>query len=256
MSIATNGAITAYIDVAQVVLYGFWIFFAGLILYLHRENKREGYPLQHDSGRGRTVVQGFPAVPDPKTFLLADGTTRTVPRDDAPRSWQAEATSVSSGSPLVPVGDPLLAGVGPGTWSQREDVPDITLEGAPRLQPLRRLPGHDVDHHDPDPRGRPVFGADGVVGGEVIDLWADLSEAIFRYIEVQTAGGRRVLLPMTLARVGSQGVSVASILGAQFEHVPSTARSDVVTRLEEDRITAYYGAGTLYATPQRAEPLI
>jgi photosynthetic reaction center H subunit len=40
-----TGAITSYIDVAQVVLYAFWIFFAGLIYYLHQEDKREGYPL-------------------------------------------------------------------------------------------------------------------------------------------------------------------------------------------------------------------
>jgi photosynthetic reaction center H subunit len=26
--------------------------------------------------------------------------------------------------------------------------------------------------------------------------------------------------------------------------------------LEEDRIVAYYGGGTLYATPQRQEPLL
>jgi photosynthetic reaction center H subunit len=39
------GAITSYIDIAQVVLYLFWIFFFGLIIYLHREGKREGYPL-------------------------------------------------------------------------------------------------------------------------------------------------------------------------------------------------------------------
>jgi photosynthetic reaction center H subunit len=29
-----------------------------------------------------------------------------------------------------------------------------------------------------------------------------------------------------------------------------------VTKLEEEKITAYYGAGTLYATPERSEPLI
>jgi photosynthetic reaction center H subunit len=253
---STTGAITANIDVAQAVLYLFWIFFAGLLLYLHRENKREGYPLQHDRSRGRAVVQGFPAVPTPKTFRLADGTTRTVPRVEATRALQAEPTHVSSGSPLVPLGNPLLAGVGPGTWSQREDVPDTTLDGQPRLQPLRRLPGHGVDHHDPDPRGMAVRGADGVPGGEVVDLWADQSEAIFRYLEVQTTRGRRVLLPMTLARVSANGVAVASILGSQFEDVPITSRPEVVTRREEDRICAYYGAGTLYATPQRAEPLI
>ena len=36
------GDITARIDVAQVVLAAFWVFFAGLGYYLHREDKREG----------------------------------------------------------------------------------------------------------------------------------------------------------------------------------------------------------------------
>ena len=37
-----TGAITQYVDVAQIVLYMFWLFFAGLIYYLLRENHREG----------------------------------------------------------------------------------------------------------------------------------------------------------------------------------------------------------------------
>ena len=65
-----SGAITSNIDVAQVVLYMFWVFFAGLIYYLHRENKREGYPLESDTGMGRNRYEGFPATPDPKTFTL------------------------------------------------------------------------------------------------------------------------------------------------------------------------------------------
>ena len=40
-----SALITSYIDVAQFALYAFWLFFAGLIFYLLRENKREGYPL-------------------------------------------------------------------------------------------------------------------------------------------------------------------------------------------------------------------
>ena len=40
-----TGSITGYVDVAQLVLYAFWIFFFGLIIYLRREDKREGYPL-------------------------------------------------------------------------------------------------------------------------------------------------------------------------------------------------------------------
>ena len=43
-----TGAITSHIDVAQVVLYAFWIFFAGLIFYLRREDRREGYPLEYE----------------------------------------------------------------------------------------------------------------------------------------------------------------------------------------------------------------
>ena len=58
-----TGAITQYIDVAQLVLYAFWAFFAGLIYYLVRENHREGYPM--DTGReDGPVVTGWP-IPDP-----------------------------------------------------------------------------------------------------------------------------------------------------------------------------------------------
>ena len=74
-----TGAITGYIDVAQLVLYAFWIFFAGLIVYLHRENKREGYPLESTTGMGRTVYEGFPATPDPKSFTMSDGTVWLAP---------------------------------------------------------------------------------------------------------------------------------------------------------------------------------
>ena len=37
-----TGAITQYVDVAQLVLYLFWAFFAGLIYYLVRENTAKG----------------------------------------------------------------------------------------------------------------------------------------------------------------------------------------------------------------------
>ena len=67
---------------------------------------------------------------------------------------------------------------------------------------------------------------------------------------------RRVLLPMNFTRVGSGQVKVKSILGKHFAQVPGTANADAVTLLEEEKIMAYYGAGTLYATPERQEPLI
>ena len=47
-----TGAITQYVDVAQLVLYLFWIFFAGLVYYLTVESKREGFPLETDRTDG------------------------------------------------------------------------------------------------------------------------------------------------------------------------------------------------------------
>ncbi len=255
------GAITANIDVAQIVLYMFWVFFAGLVYYLHQESKREGYPLERDGRGGRAVIEGFPGIPTPKTYTLQNGDVWTAPGPNSARQTLtgAEPTSRIPGSPISPSGNPMLAGVGPGAYAMREDVPDMTFEGQLRLVPLRVAEGYDVSSNDPDPRGMQVLGADGQVGGTVVDLWVDRSEAIFRYIEIDvaTAGGKRtVLLPMNFARVTSRQVRVQSILGAQFVDVPGIAKSAQITRLEEERVMAYYGAGTLYATPARQEPLL
>ena len=62
---------TSYIDLTQVLLYAFWLFFALLVYYLRREDKREGYPLRSD--RRNVVVQGFPATPGPKVYPHAHG---------------------------------------------------------------------------------------------------------------------------------------------------------------------------------------
>ena len=57
-----RGALTSYIDVAQIVLYAFFIFFAGLIWYLRREDRREGYPLESEAA-GWTRDRGFLFIP-------------------------------------------------------------------------------------------------------------------------------------------------------------------------------------------------
>ena len=120
-----SAALTQYIDVAQVVLYAFWIFLAGVIIYLHREDKREGYPLESERS-AHIVVQGWPAVPAPKTYLLADGSTVQAPRAEPHDSRPIKATPIGPwpgaplpGSPAVakvsfnpfglPPGDPALA---------------------------------------------------------------------------------------------------------------------------------------------------
>jgi len=256
-----TGAITSYIDVAQIALYAFWIFFAGLIYYLRREDKREGYPLESDRS-GQVRVQGWPRMPKPKTFLLRDGAIRVAPRAPSP-AGTINATPVGAwlGAPLEPTGNPMLDGVGPASYANRPEEPDRTVDGAIKIVPLRVARDFTVESRDPDPRGMTVIGADGAVGGVVVDAWVDRSEVIIRYLEVEVpaaAGGRRVLLPVNFTRIngGRRQVKVKSILGSQFATVPGLHNPDQVTLREEDRIAAYYAGGTLYASASRMGPVL
>jgi photosynthetic reaction center H subunit len=61
---------------------------------------------------------------------------------------------------------------------------------------------------------------------------------------------------MTFARITRHGVNVHALLAEQYADVPATRLPDVITLLEEERICAYFGAGLLYAEPQRSEPLV
>ena len=92
----------------------------------------------------------------------------------------------------------------------------------------------------------------------VRDLWVDRAECVLRYYEVETADGKRVLLPVTFANVDTKRrrISVNACSPGSSPACPATRNPDKVTLLEEDKITAYYGAGTLYATAARAEPLL
>ena len=256
------GAITGYIDVAQVVLYVFWGFFFALVFWLRREDKREGYPLENDRS-AHITVQGFPAMPAPKEFKLPHGGTKLAPDGIADtRKVAAEPSAPFPGAPLEPTGNPMLAGVGPGSWAERAETPDLTMDGELRIVPLRTADDWVVESRDPDPRGMEVLGADGVVAGTVTDLWVDRTEPHVRYLEVKVKQGRKraktVLLPIYFARISrAQGcVKVRSIMAAHFYDVPKLAKPDEVTLREEDRIAAFYGGGTLYADPQRLEPLL
>jgi photosynthetic reaction center H subunit len=252
-----TGAITGYIDVAQLVLYAFWLFFFLLVLYLHRESKREGYPLETTSKRPIRIV-GFPDMPPPKTFVLPHGAgTRVVPRAEPKRTDISPAGPFAGGMPIGQNGNPMQDGLGPGSWAIRPDEPDLTHEGTPKIVPLRVATDFSVATEDPDPRGQPVYGVDGLVGGTVTDIWVDRSEPQIRYFEVE-AKGNRVLLPFTFSRVsGKDGsVKVKSVKAEHLADAPGTANPDQVTLQEEDKICAYYGGGYLYAMDSRTEPLI
>ncbi|MBL8330330.1 MAG: PRC-barrel domain-containing protein [Rubrivivax sp.] len=252
-----TGAITSYVDVAQLVLYLFWAFFAGLIYYLIRENHREGYPMDTDRG----IIEGWPRAPDPKIYRMADGREVQVPRDEAPHPTPlAQPVYDSPASPLEPVGDPLQAGIGPGAWTPRPDEPDMDHHGVPKIRPLSLCPGFGVSGRDPDPRGMGVFDVYGDRGGTVVDLWIDAGELMFRYLEVEALRADqtsvRVLLPMPFARITREGVTVKALLAEQMSQVPVTRHTDRVTLNEEERICAFWGGGLLYAEAHRADPLV
>jgi photosynthetic reaction center H subunit len=103
-----------------------------------------------------------------------------------------------------------------------------------------------------------VTGLDGAAAGTVSELWVDKSEPQIRYLQVALEGGRSVMLPAGFVRYDVKGrkVKVASITAAQFAGVPGIASGSQITKLEEDRIMAYYASGHLYAVPSRLGPLV
>jgi photosynthetic reaction center H subunit len=247
------------LDVAQIVLYAFFIFFAGLIFYLRREDRREGYPLE-DEAAGRPKDRGFLLIPPPKTFRRSDGRQVSAPsyRADT-RPINAIKTEPWPGAPLEPNGDPMLAGVGPGSYAERADETAKTHDGHDLIVPLRVATNFAVAADSGNPIGFAVIGADRAQGGAVKDLWVDRGESVVRYYEVDTGkDGKTVLLPATFSFVDfkRRRVNVSALKGAQFSGVPVIRDSSKVTLLEEDKIAAYYGAGTLYATPQRVESML
>lgn len=255
------GAVTSYIDVAQVALYAFWIFFAGLLFYLRREDRREGYPLVSEvSG---VQERSDPLwMPDPKFYRLAGGRTVSVPNStpDA-REFRATRADGYTGSPFIPTGNPLTDALGPANYAERSTEPDLTFDGRNRIVPLRADTHYWIEQNDTDPRGMPVTGADGARVGQVVDGWIDRSELMLRYLEVELdapSDNKRVLLPihfMDFDKI-NKSIIVRAILSSQFADVPRLSSPDCVSLREEDRISAYYGGGYLYATPDRQEPLV
>lgn len=259
--------ITDYIDVAQITLYVFWIFFAGLIIYLQRESRREGFPLENDAGVADKG--GWLMTPAPKTFHLPHGHgTVSVPDgkpDPNAHDLKAVRTAEFEGAPFAPTGDnPMLDGVGPGAWTRRADTPDLMHTGAAKIVPMRVAKDFSIAAGDLDPRGLRMVGCNSVVAGRIKDVWVDQAEQIIRYLEVETEVGetpRSVLVPMNFCKVltprdKEKVFYVHAITGEQFALVPGTKKKTEVTFLEEDKIMAYFGSGLLYATPQRQESFI
>jgi photosynthetic reaction center H subunit len=244
-------------DVTELIFWAFTLFFIGLIVYLQRESRREGYPLE-DEATGRVDTPGGVLhTAAPKTFKLPFGRPdRTVPdgkREPVDRNWAR--TFRSPGAPYYPTGNPLVDGIGPAAWADRADVTDLDGEGRDRIVPIGMTSHIAIDPRDPDPRGMPMVAADGLVAGTVCDIWVDRAEHQIRYLEVDT-GTRRVLAPMGMCKVKGGGVINDAINQADYAAVPHIKNAGKITFYEEERIMAYFGGGYLYANAARQEPLV
>lgn len=259
--------LTASIDTAQVVLYLFWFFFFGLIVWLRREDRREGYPLETDVPMVVTYATGN--IPSPKTFVLPhDEGMRKAPNFERDtRAIAAERIAKAPGYPLEPVGDPLLSGVGPASYAQRSDHPELFHEdGGPAILPMRAAKGFRVDA-GPDPRGWRVIGADGKVAGTVTDIWVDRADQLVRYLELELDpanasaegdGSRARLVPIQMLGLDEdeQAIRVRALRSDQLALVPTLKERDQITLLEEERVSAFYAGGWFYAEPSRREPVV
>ena len=253
----TDGNIVGTIDLAELAFWGFVVFFIMLVFWLRREDRREGYPTE-DELTGMIHRPGGPlSTAAPKVFKLPFGRgTATAPHGNRdPFELKAKMLERFPGAPYVPTGNPLKDGIGPAGYAQRADWADQDAHGNPRIVPMATLEGFAIEALSTDPRGLPVYGADGAQAGTVSDVWVDRAESIIRYLEIETSGGK-VLGPMAMAVVRKGRVTIDAINAADFAEVPKTANPTEVTRLEEEKVIGYFGGGYLYANRSRMEPLV
>jgi photosynthetic reaction center H subunit len=253
-------AFFANFDLASLSIWLFYLFFAGLIFYIQRENMREGFPLKNDDGEEIKNLSGWP-LPGDKTFKLPHGRGELVvpsgqQLDRPDESLALKRTNASDGFPFEPTGNPLVDGVGPASWATRRDEAELDAHGHPKIRPMSELDGW-YQANGRDPRGLPVISGDGEVMGMVTDLWVDVPEHLIRYLAYTLeSDGRTRLVPMTFCRIWGPKVIVKSLYAHNFADIPTTASANQITKLEEDVISAYYGGGHLYASQARLEPQI
>ena len=252
--------IAGNIDVALLTFYAFVLFFIGLVIYLNRESRREGFPLEDDM-TGRLDTPGLFLDASPKTFRLPFGRGTRSTADYAREPVDLPATRERfPGAPLRPTGNPLEDGMGPAAWANRRNVPDLDMEGHARIVPLSSIDTLWIDGNDPDPRGLTMVGLDGATAGTIADIWVDRAERVIRYLEVATEGaaGKHVLVPMAMSTIERRRKRVVcdAVNAAQFADAPPVPATGTITFYEEERAQAYFGGGYLYASRNRQEPIL
>ncbi len=250
------GQISNQLDIPTLAFWVFVLFFVGLVFWLQRESKREGYPLRA-SPFTTELMDGFPPpAAQTRTYILNEGGTTEAPHHYEQAPTQARPMHQFDGTAFYPLGNPLLAGIGPGSWVMRRDSVALTERGEKLMEPLRDMGGWSVEREDADPRGMAVFDWRWNAIGSVTDVWIDRGSKVIRLLEVElqaVAGAGRVLVPLlhTEIREKSRRVRVTSLWAHQFADVPKPATAGEITAREEERLNAYYAAGFFY----RSNPL-
>ncbi len=241
------------LDVAILCVIAFVIFFAGLLVHLRREDKREGYPVEVAGVFGRTQsAQGFPATPKPKLFYRPhDRGVAQAPRIETPEPVRPGQDLPPMAYPLDPGPDPLNEGVGAAAYTRiREELPDLDVNGEPKLISLNDHSDYYIPDGDPDPRGWVLLSADEKRVGTVHDLWFNRAEFFLRYYEVSIEGadGRR-LVPAFFAEAlpRDRAVRATTLVAEDMRRTPVRADDSCITMREEDRLNGFYAGGLRFS---------
>lgn len=253
--------IVGRLDVAELVFYAFVLFFIALVFYLRREDRREGYPLEHlvtgqiDSARGLFTSSYRKRFRLPFDRGYAETPTQGREPVDVVGARRFDRFP---GAPYAPTGDPLLDGVGPAAFADRAKYPDLDMEGRLRIVPIGADEHFAISSRDPKLVGMTMTGADHRPVGRIVDVWIDRSDRMIRYVTVELASGGTAIVPMGFVTVKRRQnvVHCDAIAAPHFAGVPQLAKPGEMTRYEEERLMAYFGGGYLYGLPDRAEPLI
>lgn len=248
------GLFTGHIDLPQLLAGLFVLFFLGLVFYLRGEDKREGYPLEEAIPTLNHGIVGFPEPPGDKTYLLLEGGTSTLPNNYERRELSARPREFFPGAPLYPVGDPLLAGIGPGSYTLRRDEPFLSHDGTPQVEPLREATDYKCLDPDMDPRGRRVVGWDFADVGVVHDIWVDKGSKILRYVEVKLdAEVQHRLVPIFYVVLfrNAKSIRITSLRGAQLAKAPVLRSPTRITAREEDFVNAFFAGAEMYGSPAK-----
>jgi photosynthetic reaction center H subunit len=237
-------------DLASLSIWLFWLFFAGLIYYLQTENMREGYPLQDEDGNPGPNST-FP-MPSDKTFTRPFGQPSvTVPSGQRPdRADLALARSArTTASPIRPPATRSSMAWVPPPGRTARTGPNSTGTAMRRSSRWRASPtsssppGATRGAFRCSPRTTRSWRMSPTCGSTLRSTWSATSRWNSSPSTARASGSSRS--PWRVSR--RRWVEIASLKSGHFAGVPRTASDAQITKLEEDKICAYYAGGKLYS---------